>query len=127
MFKRVLRKFSETAAKSAPKPSIDELEKRIILASLLHVTKTGTKIVKNSKKWKNGDFREKLIFLVGFTDEALSRACTDLDLSSAANRLVKAGPISIVNHLIDSFEEKFPAEFKRLESTGKTSETSTKE
>lgn len=57
------------------------------MASLLHINKTG------------------------FTDEALSRACDDLDLSSASNRLVEDGPIAIVHHLLDESENKFEKEF----------------
>ena len=57
------------------------------MASLLHVNKTG------------------------FTDEALSRGCDDLDLSSASNRLVEDGPIAIVHHILDESETKFEREF----------------
>jgi ubiquinone biosynthesis protein COQ9 len=71
---RIMRKFATEA------PSKAELEEKIILASLLHVNKTG------------------------FTDEALSRACDDLDLSSASNRLVEDGPIAIVHHILDESE-----------------------
>ena len=57
------------------------------MASLLHIDKTG------------------------FTDEALSRACDDLNLSSASNRLVEDGPIAIVHHLLDENVENFEREF----------------
>jgi ubiquinone biosynthesis protein COQ9 len=70
---RIARRFSINGANMSKK----ELEDKIILASLLHLNKTG------------------------FSDEALSRACDDLDLSSASNRLVEDGPIAIVHYLLE--------------------------
>jgi len=80
---RIIRKFTSAASGS----SKEKLQQKIILASLLHVNKTG------------------------FSDEALSRACDDLNLSSASNRLVENGPISIVHHILDEGDIKFEREF----------------
>lgn len=79
---KVSRQFSQVSSLSK-----GELEQKIIQASLLHIEKTG------------------------FTDEALSRACDDLDLSSASNRIVEAGPISIVHHIIDESEILYQRQF----------------
>lgn len=47
----------------------------------------------------------------GFTDEALSIACSDLELSSASNRLVEDGPIAIVHHILEEGEKRFEKDF----------------
>lgn len=80
--RKLLRRFSQY--QELPR---QELEKKIILASLLHVDKTG------------------------FSDEALSRACDDLNLSSASNRIVEEGPIAIVYHILEESQTQFEREF----------------
>jgi len=80
--RRILKKISQY--QDLPRK---QLESKIILASLLHVEKTG------------------------FTDEALSRACDDLNLSSASNRIVEDGPIAIVYHILEQSQMQFEREF----------------
>lgn len=86
MLRNIVRRVFSTASSS----STEELRRKILVGSLLHINTSG------------------------FTEESISRACNDIGMSSASNSLIEMGPIEIVYHLLDEWDEQMIRDFDKV-------------